>query len=57
MFIDVPQIVDLVANPQGPGYLERDCRNVCRWFTARGLPSAEQDLLFGDLMAAAVARW
>ena len=57
VLIDVPQIVDLVANPQGPAYLERDCRNVCTWFAARGLVSAEFDLLFGDLMAEAVARW
>lgn len=55
--IDVPQIVDLVSNPQGPGYLERDCRNVCTWFAARGLRTAEFDLLFGDLMAEAVSRW
>ena len=54
VLIDVPQIVDLVANPQGPEYLERDCRNVCRWFAARGLRTAEFDELFGDLMAEAV---
>jgi RIO kinase 1 len=57
VLIDLPQIVDLVANPQGPTYLERDCRNVCRWFAARGLATPEFDLLFGDLMAEAVARW
>jgi RIO kinase 1 len=55
--IDLPQVVDVVANPQGPTYLERDCANVCRWFTARGLETAEFDHLFGDLMAEAVARW
>ena len=57
VMIDVPQIVDLVANPQGPGYLERDCRNVCRWFTARGRTDADPDELFGTLMAEAVATW
>lgn len=57
VLIDVPQIVDLVANPQGQAYLERDCRNACRWFTARGLAAADPELLFGDLMAQAVARW
>jgi RIO kinase 1 len=57
VLIDVPQIVDLVANPQGVSYLERDCRIVCRWFAARGLGSAEFDLLLGDLMAQAVAGW
>jgi RIO kinase 1 len=55
--IDVPQIVDIVANPQGASYLERDCRNVCAWFTSRGLRTVDFDELFGDLMAEAVARW
>lgn len=35
--IDLPQVVDLVANPRGPEFLERDVRNVADWFTARGL--------------------
>ncbi|PSL58123.1 RIO kinase 1 [Saccharothrix carnea] len=35
--IDLPQVVDLVANPRGPEFLERDVRNVAGWFTARGL--------------------
>jgi RIO kinase 1 len=55
VLIDVPQVVDIVANPQGPAYLERDCANMCRWFAARGLPGADPELLFGDLMAEAVA--
>lgn len=36
--IDLPQVVDLVANPRGPEFLDRDVRNVADWFTARGLP-------------------
>jgi RIO kinase 1 len=55
--IDVPQVVDLFANPQGPAFLERDCANVCRWFASRGLDTPELDHLFGDLMAEAVAAW
>ncbi|WP_447003741.1 serine protein kinase RIO [Saccharothrix isguenensis] len=35
--IDLPQVVDLVANPRGPEFLERDVRNVAGWFTGRGL--------------------
>ncbi|MFI9009596.1 serine protein kinase RIO [Actinosynnema sp. NPDC053489] len=35
--IDLPQVVDLAANPRGPEFLERDVRNVAGWFTARGL--------------------
>jgi RIO kinase 1 len=55
--IDVPQVVDIFANPQGAAYLERDVRNVCTWFAGHGLETDEFDHLFGDLMAEAVARW
>jgi RIO kinase 1 len=55
--IDVPQVVDVVANPRGAAYLERDCANVCRWFAARGLDTPEFGHLFGDLMAEAFAGW
>jgi RIO kinase 1 len=55
VLIDLPQIVDVVANPRGAGYLERDCVNVCRWFSSRGLDTPDLDHLFGDLMAEAVA--
>ncbi|GID95055.1 serine protein kinase RIO [Amorphoplanes digitatis] len=37
VIIDMPQIVDLIANPQGGEFLARDVRNVAGWFTARGL--------------------
>jgi RIO kinase 1 len=50
--IDLPQMVDLVANPAGADFLLRDCTNVCRWFAARGLGVDEQ-ALFGELMAVA----
>jgi RIO kinase 1 len=50
--IDLPQVVDLVANPAGMDFLLRDCTNVCAWFRARGLAVDEQDL-FGELMARA----
>jgi RIO kinase 1 len=56
VLIDLPQIVDIAANPLGAEFLHRDCVNVCRWFAARGV-AADVDELFGDLMAAAVARW
>ena len=54
VLIDLPQVVDLVANPRGPEYLRRDCVNVCRWFIARGLDSLEYEHLLDDLMAEAV---
>lgn len=50
VIIDLPQIVDLVGNPQGMDFLLRDCANMCQWFRARGLEADEQEL-FGDLMA------
>ncbi|QGN47862.1 serine protein kinase RIO [Micromonospora sp. WMMD558] len=43
VLIDLPQIVDLVANPQGPEFLARDVRVVATWFAARGLPAAQAD--------------
>jgi RIO kinase 1 len=52
VIIDVPQMVDLVANPNGPDYLLRDCRNVCRWFVRRGL-AVDEEALFAELLAAA----
>ncbi len=57
VMIDLPQVVDLVANPQGPDFLHRDCVNVCTWFARRGLDTAEFEHLFGDLMAEAVGSW
>jgi RIO kinase 1 len=38
VLIDLPQIVDVIANPQGGDFLARDVRNVATWFAARGLP-------------------
>jgi RIO kinase 1 len=37
VMIDLPQIVDVIANPRGAFFLTRDAQNVGRWFTARGL--------------------
>ena len=36
--IDLPQVVDVVGNPNGPEFLARDVRRIGEWFTARGLP-------------------
>jgi RIO kinase 1 len=35
--IDTPQVVDVIANPRGAQFLDRDAENVGRWFAARGL--------------------
>lgn len=40
VMIDLPQVVDVIANPQGARYLDRDAANVAAWFTARGLTGA-----------------
>ena len=37
--IDLPQVVDVVGNPQGPAFLARDVSRVAEWFAARGLPA------------------
>ncbi len=55
VIIDLPQLVDIVGNPQGNELLLRDCRNVCSWFRSRGLPVDEREL-FGDLAAQSFAR-
>ncbi|MGN9808518.1 serine protein kinase RIO [Micromonospora sp. BQ11] len=43
VLIDLPQVVDVVANPQGPEFLARDVRVVATWFVARGIPASAAD--------------
>ena len=43
VMIDLPQVVDVVANPQGSEFMARDVRIVATWFTARGLPPTVAD--------------
>jgi RIO kinase 1 len=56
VLIDLPQVVDVVANPQGPDLLARDVRVVCDWFAARGLPGADPAALTATLLADAGRR-
>ena len=49
VLIDLPQVIDVIANPQGGEFLDRDAANVAKWFTARGLAAA--DPAPGDLAA------
>jgi RIO kinase 1 len=56
VLIDWPQIVDVIGNPHGPEFLERDTHNMCDWFARRGY-AVDEGMLFGDLMAAATSRW
>ncbi len=41
--IDVPQLVDVVANPRGGQFLDRDAANVAGWFARRGLAGVSPD--------------
>jgi RIO kinase 1 len=49
VIIDVPQIVDVIANPRGRSFLERDVRNVGAWFAARGLAEERVEQLAREL--------
>ncbi len=50
VIIDLPQVVDIAANPNGMALLARDCRTVCAWFTARGL-ERDADVLLAELIS------
>ncbi len=50
-FIDLPQAVDLAANPQGLNYLHRDAVNIARWLTQRG-HETDGEALFAELVTA-----
>ena len=52
VIIDLPQIVDLVGNPQGMDYLLRDLTNICGWFRSKGLEVDEHDV-FADMLSTA----
>jgi RIO kinase 1 len=45
VMIDLPQVVDVIAHPNGRSFLTRDARNAATWFAARGLPAADPDKL------------
>ncbi|TQM14434.1 serine protein kinase RIO [Pseudonocardia kunmingensis] len=53
VLIDLPQVVDVIGNPQGAEYLARDVRRVGDWFLARGLATGLPDALLADLRAEA----
>jgi RIO kinase 1 len=52
IMIDLPQVVDVVSNPAGMEFLQRDCRNVCAWFGSRGY-LADPEELFAELVGQA----
>jgi RIO kinase 1 len=56
VLIDLPQVLDVVANPHGPSFLARDVANVVKWFSARGLPSVDPETVTAMLLAEAGIR-
>jgi len=54
--IDLPQIVDVVANPQGKRFIQRDVHNVVTWFQARGLSDLDEAAVLAELVAEANIR-
>lgn len=55
VLIDWPQVVDIVANPQGFAYLQRDVTTMCAWFARNGVDVDAEDV-FGELAAVASRR-
>lgn len=53
VLIDLPQIVDVVANPQGRLFLQRDVHNVVSWFAARGMRGLDEPSVVAELAAEA----
>ena len=54
--LDLPQVVDIYANPLGFDFLHRDVENLGGWFTAKGLAREEVDDLTAELTALAAKR-
>jgi RIO kinase 1 len=42
--IDLPQLVEVVSNPNGMSLLLRDCVNVCDWFVRQGFDCDADEL-------------
>ena len=51
-FIDLPQAVDIAANPGGLDFLHRDVCNVAAWFRRRGIDEDPEEV-FADLLSVA----
>jgi RIO kinase 1 len=55
VMIDLPQVVDIVSNPNGVEFLQRDCRNICAWFESHGY-SYDPEVLLGELIGQSFGR-
>jgi RIO kinase 1 len=49
VLIDLPQIVDVIANPQGSTFLARDATVIADFFARKGVPGADGELLAARL--------
>jgi RIO kinase 1 len=56
VLIDLPQVVDVVANPRGREFLARDVRVVSTWFASRGLSDVDEHELTRSLLVEAGVR-
>jgi RIO kinase 1 len=56
VLIDLPQVVDMVANPNGARFTHRDVHNVGSWFAARGVTGIDVDETTRNLLAEAGVR-
>ena len=45
IMIDLPQVVDIIAHPNGRSFLDRDAKNVATWFARAGQPDADSETL------------
>ncbi|GAA3269699.1 phosphotransferase [Dactylosporangium vinaceum] len=45
VLIDLPQVVDVVINPNGSQFLARDVNNVARWFAGKGFAVDPEPLI------------
>jgi RIO kinase 1 len=53
VLIDLPQVVDVIGNPQGMSFLRRDCAVIAEFFVRRGVEAADGELLALHLMGLA----
>ncbi|MBM6400802.1 serine protein kinase RIO [Phycicoccus sonneratiae] len=56
VLIDWPQVVDVIGNPQGFDFLERDATTMVTWFRRKGL-DVDAGELVADLVAEATTRF
>jgi RIO kinase 1 len=53
VLIDLPQVIDVVSNPDGRLFMARDATNVSRWFSKRGVREADESALIEELLRTA----